>query len=139
MSRLRKPRNQSFYVSIAGPITNIILSGLALLITQFMLSHRINVAVIGGFVVPGNLFLFFVSLGLVNISLAVINLLPIPPLDGSVLIERLIPKKHLGAYFNLRARMLPFAMLILLAFLYLGGFRSVIGSLDNWWINHLLS
>ena len=41
--------------------------------------------------------------GLVNLMLAAFNLLPIPPLDGSAIIERFIPTRHLPSYYQLRA------------------------------------
>ena len=49
-------------------------------------------------------------LGLVNIGLAVFNLLPIPPLDGSVLVERLLPGPGGPATCGFR----PYTMPILL-------------------------
>ncbi len=48
-----------------------------------------------------------VDLGMVNLILAVFNLLPIPPLDGSAIIERFVPVRHLPRYYQMRARALP--------------------------------
>jgi Zn-dependent protease len=75
------------------------------------------------------------ALGLVNLILAAFNLLPIPPLDGSAIIERFVPAKHLGTYYQFRARALPFVMV----FVILGSFvfhfgNSALASLENWWI-----
>ena len=46
---------------------------------------------------PYNVLLFFIAFGLVNLVLAVFNLIPIPPLDGSAIIERFVPSRHLRA------------------------------------------
>ena len=48
----------------------------------------------------------------------VFNLIPIPPLDGSAIIERFVPRQHLPAYYRMRARALPVVMvLVVLDFL----------------------
>jgi Zn-dependent protease len=52
--------------------------------------------------------------GLANLLLAAFNLLPIPPLDGSAVIERFVPKRHLPAYYHYRARALPLVMVLVI-------------------------
>jgi Zn-dependent protease len=42
------------------------------------------------------------SLGLANVVLAVFNLIPIPPLDGSSVVERVLPERLLASYLKLR-------------------------------------
>jgi Zn-dependent protease len=56
---------------------------------------------------------------LINLILALFNLLPIPPLDGSHVMYHLLPP-HLGARYRELGR---YGMLILILFLFLGGFR----------------
>ena len=78
------------YVSIAGPATNFILAFISLLIEGLLLkyspSHNAN--------------WIFCQLcyysAVVNISLGLFNLVPIPPLDGSKVLGKLWPK---AAYF----------------------------------------
>jgi Zn-dependent protease len=132
VNRLRKPRNQSVYVSLAGPATNVVLVVLAWIACRVMVDMNVGLS--------SDLYIFFAVLGIINIVLAIINMLPIPPLDGSAVVERLVPRKHLRSYFNLRARALPFAMLALLAIFFLGGQNNSIGahvenSLFSWWLN----
>lgn len=128
VSRLRNPRSQSLYVSLAGPLVNVILSGVGFGICEFALHvNRSQVT-----------FNIGVSLGLVNMMLAVFNMLPIPPLDGSALIERFIPNRHMPRYYQLRAKALPIVMgLVILDsfFFHFGG--DALTSLQNWWINRL--
>jgi Zn-dependent protease len=130
-SRLRKPRQQSLYVSLAGPLVNIILSGIGLLICdQAVVSF-------GGQVLVQDNILFNIgfALGLANLLLAAFNLLPIPPLDGSAIIERFVPNKHLGAYYHYRARALPLVLLFVFLSEYVFHFGSnALGSLESWWI-----
>jgi Zn-dependent protease len=131
VSRLRKPRQQSLYVSLAGPLVNIILSGIGLLICDAA------VTTIGGQELISNNFLFNIgfALGLANLLLAAFNLLPIPPLDGSAVIERFVPNKHLGAYYHYRARALPLVLLFVFLSEYVFHFGSnALGDLESWWI-----
>jgi Zn-dependent protease len=126
INRLRKPRNQSVYVAIIGPITNIVLSAIAWLLLRRIGANNPNVNVYIRY--------FIAYFGITNMLLAVINLLPIPPLDGSAIVERLVPRKHLGSYFALRARALPFAMIAMMAFLYFLSPR-IFNPLVHWWIS----
>ncbi|MGD0851976.1 MAG: site-2 protease family protein [Acidimicrobiales bacterium] len=131
VSRLRKPRQQSLYVSLAGPLVNIILSGIGLVICDQA------VTTFDGQVLISNTFLFNIgfALGLANLLLAAFNLLPIPPLDGSAVIERFVPNKHLGAYYHYRARALPLVLLFVFLSEYVFHFGSnALGDLENWWI-----
>ncbi len=51
--------------------------------------------------------LLFVA-GYVNVLLAVFNLIPLPPLDGSAVLERLLPTSLLPGYYRIR----PFTMFV---------------------------
>ncbi len=127
VSRLHNPRRQSLYVSLAGPVVNIVLSGVGYLISELAI-HLNSVWMLN----------FGVSFGLVNLTLAVFNLLPIPPLDGSAIIERFVPRHRLPDYYRLRMRALPIVMILIIAdSLYFHVGTSALYSLQNWWV-HLL-
>jgi Zn-dependent protease len=136
-SRLRKPRQQSLYVSLAGPAMNIVLSAIGL-----FLCDRAGAHLAGGYIYysSGDSLLFNVgySLGIANLLLAAFNLLPIPPLDGSAVIERFVPDKHLGAYYHWRARALPLVLAFVILSEYVFHFGSnALGDLENWWLGLL--
>jgi Zn-dependent protease len=77
-----------------------------------------------------------VALGISNLLLAAFNLLPIPPLDGSAVIERFVPNKHLGNYYHWRARALPLVLLFVILSEYVFHFGSnALGGLENWWFS----
>jgi Zn-dependent protease len=132
MSRLRKPRQQSLYVSLAGPAVNIVLSAVGLVLCDLSVSHEF-----GEVIVTNNaLFNAGLALGLANLLLAAFNLLPIPPLDGSAIIERFVPNKHLGTYYHYRARALPLVLAFVILSEYVFHFGSnALGDLETWWIN----
>lgn len=54
-----------------------------------------------------------------NLALAIFNLIPIPPLDGSHIFEAILPEKYLAGY----ERLTRYGYLIMIAALYLGAFR----------------
>ena len=131
VSRLRKPRQQSLYVSLAGPVVNIVLSAIGLFLCDLAVVNMNGTVLIHN----STLFNAGLALGIANLLLAAFNLLPIPPLDGSAVIERFVPSKHLGAYYHYRARALPLVLLFVILSEYVFHFGSnALGGLENWWI-----
>jgi Zn-dependent protease len=128
VSRLRNPRSQSLYVSLAGPFVNIVLSGLAIGITEFAWNvlHSQGLSQFG------------VDFGIINLFLAIFNLIPIPPLDGSAIIERFVPRRRLPGYYQLRAKALPIVMVLFLlnAVIFHFGYNEL-DSISNWWFGLL--
>jgi Zn-dependent protease len=105
-------RNQMLKVAVAGPASNLLLAvGLAAIFHLFHLSALPLLAI-------------FVMVAVrANIMLAVFNLLPIPPLDGSRIVDaRLTSPDAIAAYRNFS----QYGMLILIGFLYFGGFEKLI-------------
>jgi len=129
-SRLRNPRRDGFFVSLAGPVTNILLAAISFPIVYFGWRHNLSTGILQ----------FFDTFGLVNLLLAAFNLLPIPPLDGSAFIERLVPRKHLARYYEIRRMALPVLMVLILlnntVFHFWDGYFN---SLQSWWDSHLIS
>lgn len=121
-------------VSAAGPISNFILATVAFIIIKFLL--------FGGMIMPGRdyfyhlivptygqaalftpLAVFLSVMLMLNVSLGVFNLIPVPPLDGSHVLEELLPYNMAQAYEQIR----PYGFLLLMACLYLGVFGFIIG------------
>jgi Zn-dependent protease len=107
-NRLRSPRRDMLVVSLAGPATNLLLmvaaafaaralyrptSAGTIFITQLPLGVRI-----------------LLSFAVVNLFLGLFNLLPIPPLDGSALLERVMPRRWLPTWEQFR----PYGLFVLL-------------------------
>lgn len=124
IGRLRHPRQQALWVSLAGPFTNFALSAVGFGICEF----AIHVSQSQG------TFTFGLYLGLVNLIIGAFNMLPIPPLDGSAIIERFVPNRHLPRYYQLRARALPIAFLVIILltqFTHVGQYW--LDDLASWW------
>ena len=127
--RLRNPRRQSLYVSLVGPLVNFVLSAVGFVICEIAL-HSIPSL---------TLLTFGMYLGLVNLTLGVFNLVPIPPLDGSAIIERLLPQRRLAGYYRFRAMALPLVMvLIILDSLTFHVGANLFAHLQNWWLGRLV-
>jgi Zn-dependent protease len=135
LDRLRHPRNQSVLVGLAGPTTNIILSGIAGVIFLVLYPHDISTFGSLLLYVPGTpafawiLFYF----GTINLAVAAFNLIPIPPLDGSALLERLIPVRYLPGYYRMRMGMLIVVLVLALVFRY--ALSDVFGWLATGWLH----
>jgi len=126
VSRLRNPRNHAVLVSLAGPGLNLAFAAMSIAICR--LSGATFDPYSGTIIASGSLSLniaqAFGLFGLVNILLAAFNLLPFPPLDGSAIIERLVPQRHIARYYALRQSAMP----VLFGFLLLNGLFFHLGS-----------
>lgn len=101
----RNPRRDMMWVALAGPVSNILLAFALSRVAPYILA----------FVPPSAVratFLFLqVSIQL-NIWLAVFNMLPVPPLDGSKVLAGLLPARHAYRYLMFE-RYGPIVLLIL--------------------------
>ena len=83
------PKRQMLWVALAGPVANMILAfASGLLIVGFATSNLMsdsNTALFGN--------MLFYSLQ-IKLALAVFNMLPIPPLDGSKILRGLLPYEY---------------------------------------------
>ena len=84
-------------MAMAGPLSNILLAFISIFISG-IIAKLIDAKVImidteGLFRILINVSLFFFFLVIVNINLAIFNMLPVPPLDGSRLISTFIPEE----------------------------------------------
>lgn len=100
VARLRHPRNDSVWVSLAGPFTNALLFAGCALVFRYWFEHHVFLSPTST-AYPLGYEVLLVG-GLANITVGFFNLLPIPPLDGSVLVERLLPDRAMPRYYQLR-------------------------------------
>ncbi len=90
MRNFKKPKRDMALVALAGPVCNL-LQALVFFFVSNALTYSyvmVNTEVI---IYIG---MFFRFAGMINVNLAVFNLLPVPPLDGSRLATALLPSKY---------------------------------------------
>lgn len=81
---LRRPKRDSALISLAGPASNLILATLLSFILKLQFSPLLS--------------LFLIPIIIININLAIFNLLPIPPLDGSKILYGILPMSWAEEY-----------------------------------------
>ncbi len=134
-------RKDMMLVAIAGPGSNVIAAtvsaGAILLIKSISpaaLLYAIQFLNYGGKLPPLSfLALIFIFSFMLNLYLAIFNLIPIPPLDGSRVVAWLLPRRMLPAYYNLER----YGFLILFAFIFLDSYIGILRLLASP-VNYLL-
>ena len=123
---LRNGKNGMIWVALAGPGANIVMAVCWLFV--MIIAINMNIAVL---IEMGRIGI------LVNCVLAVFNLLPIPPLDGSRVISALLPNRLAYQYNQLE----QYGLYILLGLMFLGGFNYLVRpwvELILGWFNYAL-
>jgi Zn-dependent protease len=113
----RNPKKGMALSSIAGPAVNLLMAVLFTVIIRVVmpvLQMGLPKPVWEWFAFP--LSLMFSYGVIINVVLAVLNLIPIPPLDGSRVAYWLLPDKQAAAYYRLER----YGLIIILALFYFG-------------------
>jgi Zn-dependent protease len=112
--KLRDPKRDMAKVAFAGPLTNISLVILAALIIKAMLSAGVT---------KYNMAVQLLQVAIeINLILAIFNLIPVPPLDGSRILAAVLPG-NLGIKYLQFER---YGMMLVFALFVLGVFSHVI-------------
>ena len=121
---LKNPKRDEIIISLSGPLGNILLA-----ITCALISRLFGVQ---------NILIYLLIL--INVSLAVFNLLPIPPLDGSKIFLNLLSQEKSIQWQETFDRY-GFILLIILVFLPIGGapiFQTIMSPIVKFVLSLLL-
>jgi Zn-dependent protease len=112
-SNLHSPDRQLMLIALAGPVTNLLLAAIGALGLRFV---GFGAGAVSDFLAV------WVSL---NVLLAVFNIMPIPPLDGSKVLARFLPPRAREVYRSWE----PYGALFMLVvfFLFPGAIFAIVG------------
>lgn len=121
-ARLSDPKRDHVFIAGAGPASNVLAAG-GFLLGLWVLRGIYGSPVLAQDTIAEPLLLLCQVGLLLNVILAVFNLLPVPPLDGSWILSGLLP----DAFSRLFDLIRPYGFLILVMLLYLGVFGKILG------------
>jgi Zn-dependent protease len=125
MRNLRNPRRDFALVAVAGPISNLILAAIAAMIF-------LTLKATGGYVnLAGQILLLAIML---NVLLAVFNMIPVPPLDGGNVLMGLVPHKTARAINWLR----PYGIFIIYGLILTGVLTAILRPVQSFLLSFLL-
>ena len=117
-SNFKRPKNDEILVSLAGPFSNLLFGFVFGLLLKFLLTTAPGVFEGGR---SGTILLQVLTYFIwINLLLAVFNLFPIPPLDGSHILLSLVPDR----YARFKAAYSQYGRYILIGLILLGSFSG---------------
>lgn len=124
-ANLHHPKSDMVKVAVAGPLTNVLLAVASALVFRWA----------GGFhASEGSLAHFALASVQINIVLAVLNMVPILPLDGGRVVAGLLPRDQALSYARLERYGLPLVMVLLMT----GALGRIIGPVQRLLLDALL-
>ena len=126
MENLNSPRRDMGFVAAAGPLSNIVMAIVWALIAVLVQTIEME-----------SVFFYRMAFAgvVVNVALAVLNLLPFPPLDGGRIVVALLPAKLAYPF----ARLEPYGMMILIGLMISGVLGNIMGPAIDFGVTLIVS
>jgi Zn-dependent protease len=110
-------RRDFMLIAAAGPASNLVLATLAAVIWRVLAGGAVEAAGVPEFVVT-----VLQRMLLINVLLAVFNMIPIPPLDGGNVLSGLLPLRVATIFDRIR----PFGFILLYALMLSGRLQQIV-------------
>lgn len=120
-----KPKRDIMLVSLAGPISNVLLALFSGIILRLIIHFAPSVN-------SPYFFDFLKQLITINLGLSFFNLIPVPPLDGSKVLIGLLPNNALPSYFK-NSRYISIIFLVLLLIEWVTNFPTISYIIGPFW------
>ncbi len=121
VARLRRRRSDYVLVAAAGPASNMLIAVVAAAVLALMPGTTMTSDAMR--IVEPLRRLLWLAMSL-NVTLAVLNMLPIPPLDGGTVLSGLLP----GAWARRFDALRPYGFIILLVLMVRGGYEYLVAT-----------
>lgn len=129
--RFERGRRDYLMVAAAGPLSNLLLAFLAAVALRLLPPSLVEPSQAG---VLAPLARIAWEALQINLLLAIFNLLPIPPLDGSTVLSGVLPESTAASFDRLR----PYGFVLLYVLMLSGGFSLVVGPPYRYLLSWLL-
>lgn len=129
MRYFKRPKSGMAITALAGPVSNFILAYVVLLIRSALIALFWDSAAAWQVEIIG----FLASVAILSVGLGVFNLIPVPPLDGSKILEGILPDE---AYYKI-LQYEYFGMILLVGLLWSGAISQPLMFVRNFIVNSL--
>ncbi|MBI3559729.1 site-2 protease family protein [Candidatus Gottesmanbacteria bacterium] len=136
---LRNPRRDGAMISIAGPVSNLILAIACAIVLRFLFPYRFFLVTSPGLGIAAYFFMSLLQpLIVLNVVLAVFNLVPIHPLDGFKIVGGILPENFAKQWAELEGYGMIFLIFLILPFAGSSAIHKVISPVIDVIISILL-
>lgn len=137
LANTRHRKRAELLVALAGPFTNLILAigaGFALKVLLFSNKYQGYTSLTSsGFTATSFIAYFLLFFGVVNVIYFVLNMIPLPPLDGSAILRRVVgPDRYQRIAANMKYGI---PILLFVVFLFPGVFGIIFTPFEHLWLS----